>query len=62
MFSAYCGPGDIVVIFYGCRPPFILRSVSTGYRLVAECYVHGIMRGEAMEQILGIEYGLDASC
>jgi hypothetical protein len=39
--------GDVVVIILGAGVPFILRPTNQGvYRLVGECYVHGIMDGE----------------
>jgi hypothetical protein len=34
-------------IFKGARVPFVLRPADNGaYRLVAETYLHGVMRGE----------------
>ena len=42
--------GDIVCILFGCSTPVILRPSNHGaYNLVGDCYVHGIMEGEAME-------------
>jgi hypothetical protein len=45
--------GDIICILCGCSVPVILREGSgddTGcWRLVGECYVHGIMDGEITE-------------
>lgn len=43
-----CQPGDKVVIIFGCASPLVLRPVGSHYELVGECYVHGIMHGEAM--------------
>lgn len=41
--------GDVVCIFNGGRVPFVLRPASSGiYTWVGECYIHGIMEGEAM--------------
>ncbi|KAH0536831.1 hypothetical protein FGG08_006329 [Glutinoglossum americanum] len=49
------GPGDMAkgdpaVILYGARTPFILRPVGSGgkWQLVGDCYIHGIMAGEAI--------------
>lgn len=44
-------PGDQICILYGCPCPFIIRPLSTPgrYWLVGECYVYGLMSGEAME-------------
>ena len=42
---------DVVVVFLGARFPYILRkSLSAGWTLVGEAYVHGIMYGEFMEE------------
>lgn len=41
--------GDVVAIFYGCDLPYVLRPSRRGrYRLIGNCYVHGIMDGEAL--------------
>jgi hypothetical protein len=42
--------GDHVVVLYGGRTPFVLRPHQNEYRLVGECYVHGVMDGEAMRR------------
>ena len=43
--------GDFVVILYGSAVPFVIRPVGSGqYRLVGECYIHGIMNGEAVKK------------
>jgi Heterokaryon incompatibility protein (HET) len=46
-------PGDVVAIMAGGDVPYVLRESSvvgqgSRYRLVGECYVHGIMDGEAV--------------
>lgn len=51
---------DIICILYGCSVPVVLRPYdrTAGYglfQLVGECYVHGMMDGEAMET--AYEYG-----
>ncbi len=43
-------PGDLVCVFLGGRTPFIIRPVGQKYKFVGECYVHGIMHGEALEE------------
>jgi hypothetical protein len=42
--------GDICCILFGSSVPFIIRRTSEAshYRLVGECYIHGIMHGEAI--------------
>ncbi|KAJ5261074.1 HET-domain-containing protein [Penicillium angulare] len=55
--SGYLGlapPGakksDNVVILEGSRVPFILRKVDGGFwKVIGECYIHGIMYGEAFD-------------
>jgi hypothetical protein len=46
--------GDMVCIIFGCSVPVVLRKVSAGgggshYEFIGECYVHGMMDGEALE-------------
>ncbi|RYP21720.1 hypothetical protein DL765_002076 [Monosporascus sp. GIB2] len=50
-------PDDMVVVLHGARTPFIPRkSHKPGYwRLVGDCYVHGIMGGEALDMDLDQE-------
>ena len=46
--------GDIVCVLYGGDVPFILHPDGQGhYRVIGECYVSGIMRGEALD--MGLE-------
>jgi hypothetical protein len=43
--------GDKVCIFFGGCVPFVLRECGDGtFRLVGECYIYGIMDGEAMKR------------
>lgn len=42
--------GDIVAVLYGGRTPFVLRPIADGnWSLLGECYVHGMMDGEALK-------------
>lgn len=42
--------GDLVCILFGSEVPFVVRKEAEGkYLLVGECYMHGIMEGEAVE-------------
>ena len=46
--------GDALAVLLGCSMPIVLRMVEgedgdVRWRVIGECYVHGIMRGEAME-------------
>ena len=40
--------GDVVVILYGGRTPYVLRPFGEAHRLVGDCYVAGVMQGEAV--------------
>jgi len=45
-------PGDVVALLYGGKMPFLLREDGDGrYKLVSDCYVHGIMDGEAVTMV-----------
>lgn len=47
--------GDLVAILYGCSVPVILRRVldpqskEVVYRLIGECYIEGMMDGQALD-------------
>lgn len=46
--------GDVVSILFGAQVPFLLEPVLVSkeeYRLCGECYVHGMMNGEAIEAV-----------
>ena len=40
---------DVICVLYGGRVPFVLRPCEKGYTLIGECYIHGLMNGEAMD-------------
>ena len=40
--------GDRVVVLFGGRTPYVVRRVEGGWMLLGECYVHGMMDGEAL--------------
>ena len=42
--------GDCIVLAKGGKVPFVLMRQDKRWRMVGECYVHGIMRGEALEK------------
>jgi hypothetical protein len=44
--------GDAIAILNGLDFPLVLRHVKEGYEVVGDCYAHGIMLGEAMENTL----------
>jgi len=44
---------DVVAVLFGSTTPFVVRRVvgmAKRYKLVGECYVHGIMDGELVER------------
>ncbi|KAK4158746.1 heterokaryon incompatibility protein-domain-containing protein [Cladorrhinum sp. PSN259] len=43
--------GDIVVVLLGCSVPVLLRKVNGGYILIGECFVLGLMDGEAIDNL-----------
>ena len=45
--------GDEIAVFDGATVPFVLRQAEKGdgaFYLIGECYVHGIMKGEALDK------------
>lgn len=40
--------GDLIVILFGGQVPYIVREVEGKHRLIGECYIDGIMQGEAV--------------
>jgi hypothetical protein len=48
--------GDQICLLLGGRTPFVIRATGDNrYRLLGECYTHGLMDGQAMD-------GLDGGC
>lgn len=52
-FPSSAKRGDVVCVLRGCHVPFVLRPVEEGegrgrFEVLGECYVHGIMNGEAV--------------
>ncbi|MCJ1238485.1 hypothetical protein MMC14_006474 [Varicellaria rhodocarpa] len=50
--------GDIICILLGCSTPVALRHHADYYKLIGECYIHGLMEGEAMKWLNTKDYGL----
>ncbi len=42
-------PQDNVCILVGAPSPFVLRDMSSHFELIGECYLHGFMDGEGMD-------------
>ncbi len=42
--------GYTVVILHGGKTPYLLKKTGRGYRFKGECYIHGLMNGEALSK------------
>ncbi|KAG0648667.1 Heterokaryon incompatibility protein [Hyphodiscus hymeniophilus] len=40
--------GDIIAVLFDCSVPVVLREKPEHFEFIGTCYVHGIMKGEAM--------------
>ena len=40
--------GDKICILQGCGIPYVIRPGERGYILLGDCYIHGLMHGEAI--------------
>jgi len=45
--------GDLVCVLSGGRVPFILRRQGDMFQVIGECYVYGIMNGQAVDSMKG---------
>ena len=44
--------GDVICILFGSDFPFIVRQTADDvFQLIGECYVYGLMKGEALERV-----------
>jgi hypothetical protein len=50
---SYSALGDICCVLFGATAPFILRKADeeSHYKLVGGAYIHGLIRGEALNII-----------
>ncbi|KAH7409330.1 heterokaryon incompatibility protein-domain-containing protein [Cadophora sp. MPI-SDFR-AT-0126] len=46
-------PEDHVCILFGGDTPYVLRKTESCWKFVGECYVHGVMKGEAVKDLKG---------
>jgi hypothetical protein len=44
-------PGDVLCVFFGHHIPYLLRPTAARYRFLGPCYVHGYMRGAAVDKL-----------
>ncbi|KAI0546337.1 hypothetical protein F4679DRAFT_416227 [Xylaria curta] len=42
--------GDQICLFHGGNVPFVVRKKGPAYTLIGECYIHGIMNGQALQR------------
>jgi hypothetical protein len=42
-------PGDHICVFHGAFVLYVLRPKGSSFRFISECYVHGLMDGEAVK-------------
>lgn len=52
---------DLIVIISGARTPYVVRNMAgtwdpIRYRLVGECYIHGIMQGEIFDNGMSLDW------
>ena len=45
----FAKPGDLVCVLHGSSTPMVLRKVETDFEVIGDCYVHGLMYGEAVD-------------
>lgn len=49
-------PGDAICVILGCAVPLVLKRRGHGrFELVGECYIHGLMDGEALDLVLDVD-------
>ncbi|KAL8656073.1 MAG: hypothetical protein Q9226_002793, partial [Calogaya cf. arnoldii] len=42
-------PGDHICVLLGCKSPLVIRQYPNGsYAIIGECYLHGMMEGQAL--------------
>lgn len=51
--------GDTVAIILGCNYPVLLRPFDNGFKYVGECYIDGMMEGEAIEAANNGQYQIE---
>lgn len=48
--SSAMRPEDICCILFGAPVPYVIRRCEQAFKLVGECYIHGVMRGEIVAE------------
>ena len=49
LVSHHAEEGDLIYALFGGSVLYVLRLAGDRFMLVGECYVHGLMDGEAMQ-------------
>ncbi len=57
--NGYCGLvpdhaelGDLICVLFGCDVPVVLRQEDDHFIFIGECYIRGLMHGEAIKSLL----------
>jgi hypothetical protein len=56
------GSGDIICVLFGGKTPYCLRRIDNHYVLIGECYVFGLMNGEAIDMMKNGEIQQEFFC
>jgi hypothetical protein len=53
--------GDQICVLLGCSIPLILRQRKdeSSHEVIGECYLHGFMNGEALEELDSGEFKIE---
>lgn len=51
MATRECERGDLICVLFGGRMPLVLRPQNGHYILISESYIHGLMNGEAIDEL-----------
>jgi hypothetical protein len=54
----YTRKGDKIFVLLGCKTPVILRPQGDAFKLIGECYIHGVMNGEVIDELEAGKYQL----
>jgi hypothetical protein len=54
----YANRGNVVAVIRGCRYPIVLRKAEHGYMVTNSIYMHGFMKGEAVDRFPEVDIEL----
>ena len=49
-------PGDLICVLHGSSTPMVLRKVEKDFESIGQCFIHGIMYGEAFDWLEGDKF------